>query len=1614
MRASPITFIGFVLWILGVGSIFAQNTPRVLIAPVQGNAKYPLVMNGLRQVLLADLAQTGQFTIVDESPPIDQLNTARLTDLSSSISADSVLFIRFNEGVTDFTVSLRANDVATGYNLGARDLRGTYADIKTLQDVLLNSALILLRTSIPESQKTDIVKSHTKTLPAIMALGQADAAISDKRYVDAVTGFAKARALDQNFRAASYQMQYVAPKLVQKLKEPDQIGKAYSYLGDSLRSTAEYDRALGLNPNNVSALIGKAELFLQLGKLTDSLALFTQANKLEPNNSAAMAGLARTYQAMGKTDEALRAFEKAKHLGTSSPEVYEKLGTLYARKGQAKAAAEAYRTAGEFAQKAVDYKAAQRLYSEAQRLSPQISTLERQADSYIANGEYILAIDMLKKALLVWSEPNKDSIFVRLGYVYYLSGEIGSAIKNLSKAIELNPNNYEGNLYLGVIYSSDPDPANWRNAIKYLETASRIKPNEPDPKYYLAQLYIKDNRPSTAIALLEKLIQSRPQDPVTHKNLGDCHFLVGDLPRAEKSYNRAIELNADYKEALEGLARTYIRQGNHEKAFATIDRVYTIDAANNIFLREGIDLLGGLVSRKLIELVLRFPKIVTTDFGTTTINQVGVVHLYQEKKWTDKVKEAFEPYTVDTKRIRRDIEFALLSQFRVLSESRLGPFSSGKLLKTDFDTETFMEQMLPPLKMDGLFGFEIFDYQAGTNSDQVTVDLFLYSLLEKQALGISDKATLPVVYYPKEQIIRFNQKCVLAYALAFLIVFTPIGYFTIYRVRTRGWGNVKVIINYDPKLESFLTLKLSTKQEKERDTRLVIVKDKAKYEKKKYKEFLKQRGTWVRQMVGKVTLFERVPAREYYCYLYGTIEDTALTKSTIGNYYMVQKVVVIKGQTKELVFQLEKEEAFVTVFVRKGEEDIAGAEIWVSGDPMAKYSRGEAGTFIYLKKGKHKIVVTHEGRKAEQAVDIYDLSDKTLFFDLLTIEEAEENALSGRDLKTVAQEFQDQGRLEDAAKLYEKAGVLDRAGEVRAQALLSEGNTEEAALVYAKAKDFLKAADLYEQLAQPRKANTMYGYHYMKEGKFEEAAKYLEQTENHAALARIYTKLGLEQKALVATANDYLVKGQKIEAAQTFVKVGDFARAAEIYEDLKDFPKAAMFYAKDGNYQSAGEIFAQGGDKKRAALAFEKGGLYEQAISLYQEMGETDKLIELLKQAERYYEAASLCYEQGLIDDAIAICQKVSSSHLDISRSRLLMGRMLAGKGLNDMALKTFAEAYESTPQDFDSDSLYFFATLLEQEGQFAQALEIFEGLLKRDFHYKDVSIKVKDLKPKAQVQLAATSDGNVNATIGGQAPSQPSRYEIIEEIGRGAMGIVYKAKDRKLDRIVALKTLPHTLKDDSQALESLKKEAQTAAKLNHPNIVTIFDVGQENGTYYIAMEYVQGKTLQQVLKHVKKMDFKNFCLIAKPLCEVITYAHSQRIIHRDIKPSNIILLPSRSVKLMDFGLAKVLQDISIDKTMLRGTPLYMSPEQVLGKDIDHRADIYAMGIIFYEMLSGSPPFTKGDILYAHLHQPPPPLSEVPADVPKNATETIMACLAKDKAGRPMTAEELLKGLFPS
>ena len=206
-------------------------------------------------------------------------------------------------------------------------------------------------------------------------------------------------------------------------------------------------------------------------------------------------------------------------------------------------------------------------------------------------------------------------------------------------------------------------------------------------------------------------------------------------------------------------------------------------------------------------------------------------------------------------------------------------------------------------------------------------------------------------------------------------------------------------------------------------------------------------------------------------------------------------------------------------------------------------------------------------------------------------------------------------------------------------------------------------------------------------------------------------------------------------------------------------------------------------------------------------------------------------------------------------------------------------------------------------------------------------------------------------------------RYEILEELGRGAMGVVYKARDPLIDRTVAIKTVDlESSSDRSEAFERrLYREAKSAGQLNHPNIVTIHDVGRSGGSAYIAMEFLEGKSLREIIDSGVVLPPEQIAEIVAQAAEGLACAHKNHVIHRDIKPANIMLLDSGTVKITDFGIA-LLSKGSLTLGSVFGSPKYISPEQVVGQQADARSDIFSLGAVLYELLTGSPAFKASDL----------------------------------------------------
>jgi serine/threonine-protein kinase len=296
---------------------------------------------------------------------------------------------------------------------------------------------------------------------------------------------------------------------------------------------------------------------------------------------------------------------------------------------------------------------------------------------------------------------------------------------------------------------------------------------------------------------------------------------------------------------------------------------------------------------------------------------------------------------------------------------------------------------------------------------------------------------------------------------------------------------------------------------------------------------------------------------------------------------------------------------------------------------------------------------------------------------------------------------------------------------------------------------------------------------------------------------------------------------------------------------------------------------------------------------------------------------------------------------------------------------------------------------------------------------------------PTLDIASAATAS---IATVSGQTSAKldkgtifGGRYEIMGLLGKGGMGAVYRARDRQLDEVVAVKVLrPEVVKDDPTLLDRFKHETKLARKITHRNVLRTHDFGETEGTPYISMEYVEGVTLKDLIQSKGALPLGVGLRIAKQMCQGLDAAHRQGVIHRDIKPQNMLILPETGeLKIMDFGIARGAEvkagtgGLTTDGTVM-GTPDYMAPEQAQGQPVDFRTDIYALGVVLFEVFTGTLPFKTDNpmaTVLAHIQNPPPrPRSRNPR-IPEELETLILRCLEKNPAARYARVGDVLKDL---
>jgi eukaryotic-like serine/threonine-protein kinase len=270
--------------------------------------------------------------------------------------------------------------------------------------------------------------------------------------------------------------------------------------------------------------------------------------------------------------------------------------------------------------------------------------------------------------------------------------------------------------------------------------------------------------------------------------------------------------------------------------------------------------------------------------------------------------------------------------------------------------------------------------------------------------------------------------------------------------------------------------------------------------------------------------------------------------------------------------------------------------------------------------------------------------------------------------------------------------------------------------------------------------------------------------------------------------------------------------------------------------------------------------------------------------------------------------------------------------------------------------------------------------------------------------------------SVGGRGPAQQKaetigKYRIVEPIGRGGMGMIFKAHDPILDRLVAVKVISLEVEVSDDLRTRFFREAKACAKLNHPNIVTVHDMGEDAGRLFIVMELLQGEELRQIIKANTPLALDDKLSLIRQVCRGLHYAHQQGVVHRDMKPANIFVLRSRQVKILDFGIAQLATtDPGLTRTgLIMGTLRYISPEQVRGR-VDHRSDMFSLGSVLYELLTSRPPFLGEDplqILEQLRSEDPPAPTQIDPTIPPELEAVVRRAMRKDPAERYRDLDEM-------
>ncbi len=597
-----------------------------------------------------------------------------------------------------------------------------------------------------------------------------------------------------------------------------------------------------------------------------------------------------------------------------------------------------------------------------------------------------------------------------------------------------------------------------------------------------------------------------------------------------------------------------------------------------------------------------------------------------------------------------------------------------------------------------------------------------------------------------------------------------------------------------------------------------------------------------------------------------------------------------------------------------------------------------------------------------------------------------------------------------AARIFREIGDLDAS----ANASLKMGDKKGAAEIYLKAgrKEF--AAETY-----------------LAAGEVKEAAKIYLQLKHYQRAAQILLESGDKPRAAAALAAHFVSTGDWLKAAKNFSAAGRPRQAGEAYSRGGMHDLAAQMFEQVGDFLLAARSRLQGGEIEKAAEHFERLGDLKSAIRLFEAAGKWNKVVECYRREKNWLALGNIMMRLQQTDMAVEFFKRMTPLDEGYLEASMSMASILENSGDADGARKKYAEVLGFRGVGVNTaHALFALCTLCERSQTPDYVLPFLHQIRESDQSTFGQNVRLWTNRLEQMViaqgqtlaigiQVANEAEIKAGTVDAGAAMSLPQRtsiadrYEITDKIGQGGHGVIYRANDKFLGRTVVLKFLFRNQVPSEVARMYFLREARTTALLNHQNIVTLFDMGQVGDNLYIAMEYIKGIDLEERIHREPRLSYPQLLSIIDQLCDALGYAHDKSIIHRDLKPGNVMLTGDEFeiVKLMDFGLAKVLDENPHKTLIICGTPLYMSPEQIVGDFVDHRSDIYSLGVMVFQLFTGQTPFPSANILAHHQFSPPPHPTTLDNRIPLEVGDLILRCLEKKAENRYQDARVFAKDL---